>query len=112
MKAKPLLKDHTIEDAENDVKGAVKLFQYRAGENAFYIPGLINWSYLPYSVIDKAYARTREYSSNGCCGSGVEKLPVLVLEYGEDRQILQFGSMEEARNAEDVVNERLQASGK
>ena len=62
FKIKPLLPDAEISDPRKDLKRAVTIEQYKAGEEAVFFPDGFNWQYLPYSEI-KAVIRARSKDS-------------------------------------------------
>ena len=59
---KPLLRDAVIDDPRKDLKRAVTIEQYKAGEEAVFFPDGFNWQYLPYREI-KAVIRARSLDS-------------------------------------------------
>ena len=62
FKINPLLEDATIEDPRADLKRAVTIEQYKAGEEAVFFPDGFNWVYLPYREL-KAVIRARSLDS-------------------------------------------------
>ena len=62
FKINPLLEDATIEDPRADLKRAVTIEQYKAGEEAAFFPDGFNWGYLPYREL-KAVIRARSLDS-------------------------------------------------
>ena len=71
-----------------------------------FIPSGFSWAYIPYSAITNIEARTQNYAANGCCGSGVYKLPVLVIEHSIGKQILQCDNMKDAEMAVEIVRRK------
>lgn len=106
MKYNSLISETRIEDPEKDFKDGQKLSRYVFGERALYIPKGFSWDYIPYSAITRVESRTQNYAAKGCCGSGVEKLPVLLIEYASGKQVLQCDSPEDAEKAEGIVSGR------
>lgn len=62
FKIKPLLPDATISDPGKDLKRAVTIEQFKAGEQAVFFPDGFNWQYLPYREI-KAVIRAKSKDS-------------------------------------------------
>lgn len=62
FKIKPLLPDALIENPREDLRGAVTIEQFKAGEKAVFFPDGFNWLYLPYREI-KAVIRARSLDS-------------------------------------------------
>ena len=62
FKIKPLLPDAEISDPGKDLKRAVTIEQYKAGEEAVFFPDGFNWQYLPYREI-KAVIRAKSKDS-------------------------------------------------
>ena len=62
FKIRPLLPDAEIDDPRADLKKAVTIEQYKAGEKAIFFPDGFNWQYLPYREI-KAVIRARSLDS-------------------------------------------------
>ena len=62
FKIRPLLPGGEIEDPRADLKRAVTIEQYKAGEEAVFIPDGFNWQYIPYREL-KAVIRARSLDS-------------------------------------------------
>ena len=62
FKIRPLLEDARIDDPRADLKAAVAIEQFKAGEEAVYFPDGFNWDYLPYREI-KAVIRAKSLDS-------------------------------------------------
>ena len=62
FKIKPLLPDAVIDDPRADLKKALTVEQYKAGEEALFMPDGFNWLYLPYREL-KAVIRARSLDS-------------------------------------------------
>lgn len=58
----PLLPDAEIDDPGADLKGALTVEQFKAGEEAVYFPDKFGWLYLPYREI-KAVIRAKSLDS-------------------------------------------------
>ena len=63
FKINPLLKDAVIDHPREDLKRAVTIEQYQAGEEAVFFPDGFNWQYLPYREL-KAVIRAKSMDSN------------------------------------------------
>ncbi len=103
MRFKPLIPENTIDNPKEDFERGQKLSRYVMGEKALYIPHGFSWEYIPYAAVTKAQVRTQNYAAKGCCGSGVKKLPVLVIEYDFRKQIRQCDSMEDVERVEQII---------
>lgn len=62
FKITPLLPDAVISDPQKDLKRAVTIEQFKAGEEAVFFPDGFNWQYLPYSEL-KAVIRAKSKDS-------------------------------------------------
>ena len=62
FKITPLLPDAVISDPKKDLKRAVTIEQFKAGEEAVFFPDGFNWQYLPYSEL-KAVIRAKSKDS-------------------------------------------------
>ncbi len=63
FKIKPLLPDAVIDDPKKDLKRAVTIEQFKAGEEAIFFPDGLNWQYLPYREL-KAVIRAKSKDSS------------------------------------------------
>ncbi|MDO5132332.1 MAG: hypothetical protein Q4D81_05075 [Eubacteriales bacterium] len=62
FKITPILPDATIEDPRADLKKAVTVEQFKAGEEAVFFPDGFDWEYLPYREV-KAVIRAKSLDS-------------------------------------------------
>ena len=62
FKINPLLKDAVIDHPREDLKRAVTIEQYKAGEEAVFFPDGFIWQYLPYREL-KAVIRAKSMDS-------------------------------------------------
>lgn len=63
FKIKPILPDAVIDDPKKDLKRAVTIEQFKAGEEAIFFPDGLNWQYLPYREL-KAVIRAKSKDSS------------------------------------------------
>jgi hypothetical protein len=101
FKIRPLLPDAEIDDPRADLKKAVTIEQYKAGEKAVFFPDGFNWQYLPYREI-KAVVRARSLDSTDrwLVKYAVEK-PSIRLLFRDSFKIL---IMERDRNADTLAS--------
>lgn len=62
FKIRPVLPDAVIDNPRSDLRRAVTIEQFKAGEEAVFFPDGLNWEYLPYREI-KAVIRARSLDS-------------------------------------------------
>ena len=101
FKIRPLLPGAEIRNPRADLKKAVTIEQYKAGEEALFIPDGFNWNYLPYREI-KAVIRARSLDSNDrwLVKYAVEK-PSIRLLFRDSFKLL---IMERDRNADTLAS--------
>lgn len=114
FKIRPLLPDAEIDDPRGDLKKAVTIEQFKAGEEALFMPDGFNWLYLPYREL-KAVIRARSLDSTDrwLVKYAVEK-PSIRLLFRDSFHIL---IMDKDRNADTLAHllkdyrEEAQAKG-
>ena len=101
FKIRPLLPGAEIRNPRADLKKAVTIEQYKAGEEALFIPDGFNWNYLPYREI-KAVIRARSLDSTDrwLVKYAVEK-PSIRLLFRDSFKLL---IMERDRNADTLAS--------
>ena len=97
FKITPLLEDAVIDNPAADLKKAVTIEQFKAGEEALFMPDGFNWQYLPYREL-KAVIRARALDSTDrwLVKYAVEKPAVRLLFRDSFRVLI----MERDRNAD------------
>lgn len=100
FKIRPLLPDAVIDDPRADLRKAVTIEQYKAGEKAVYFPDGFNWDYLPYREL-KAVIRAKSLDSTDrwLVKYAVEK-PSIRLLYRDSFKIM---IMDKNRNADTLA---------
>ena len=100
FKIKPLLEDAQIEDPRRDLKKAVTIEQFKAGEKALFFPDGFNWEYLPYTEIKAVIrARSLDATDRWLVKYAVEKPSIRVLFRDSFRLMI----MEKDRNADTLA---------
>ena len=100
FKIKPLLEDAQIEDPRRDLKKAVTIEQFKAGEKALFFPNGFNWEYLPYTEIKAVIrARSLDATDRWLVKYAVEKPSIRVLFRDSFRLMI----MEKDRNADTLA---------
>ena len=99
-KITPLVEDAVIEDPRADLKRAVTVEQFKAGEEAVFFPDGFQWQYLPYREI-KAVIRARSLDSSDrwLVKYAVEK-PSIRIMYRDGFKVM---IMERDRNADTLA---------
>lgn len=111
FKIRPLLPDAVISDPKKDLKKAVTIEQFKAGEEAVFFPDGLNWQYLPYTELKAVIrARSKDSTDRWLVKYTVDK-PSIRLLFRDSFKIM---IMERERNADmlaDLLKEhREQAS--
>ena len=100
FKIRPLVPDAVIDDPRADLRKAITIEQYKAGEKAVYFPDGFNWEYLPYREL-KAVIRAKSMDSTDrwLVKYAVEK-PSIRLLYRDSFKLM---IMERNRNADTLA---------
>ena len=67
-----------IADAAADLRGALKVEQYRVGKEAIYLPAGLRWEYIPRSALKSAADSHRSVTA-GHCVTVTERKPAVEL---------------------------------
>ena len=101
FKITPLLPDAVINDPKKDLKGAVTIEQFKAGEEAVYFPDGFNWQYLPYSEIKAVIrARSKDSTDRWLVKYSVDKPSIRLLF----RDTFKIMIMDKERNADTLAD--------
>ena len=100
FKIRPLVPGATIDHPRADLRRAVTIEQFKAGEEAVYFPDGLNWDYLPYREL-KAVIRARSLDSTDrwLVKYAVEK-PSIRLMFRDSFKLM---IMERERNADTLA---------
>lgn len=94
---RPLLADAVIEDPRADLKGAVTVEQFKAGEEAVFFPEGLGWQYLPYQELKAVIrAKSLDATDRWLVKYAVEKPSIRLLF----RDTFKVMIMERERNAD------------
>ncbi len=106
FKIKPLLPDAVIDDPRADLKKALTVEQYKAGEEALFMPDGFNWLYLPYREL-KAVIRARSLDSTDrwLVKYAVEK-PAVRLLFRDSFRVLILDKERNADTLADLLKDR------
>ena len=97
FKINPLLSDAVIEDPKADLKRAVTVEQFKAGEEAVFFPDGMNWKYLPYRELKAVIrAKTKDSTDRWLVKYTVDK-PSIRLLFRDSFYVM---IMERERNAD------------
>ena len=93
-----------IEQINEDYNKAVKIGQYRLGQEAIFYPGFPGPWYLPFASVTKALTRNTSLPLTGCCGKALPMVR-LRLYYGNQEGFMDFmfEKPEEANRALDQL---------
>ena len=101
FKINPLLPDAVISDPRKDLKRAVTIEQFKAGEEAVYFPDGFNWQYLPYSEIKAVIrARSKDSTDRWLVKYSVDKPSIRLLF----RDTFKIMIMDKERNADTLAD--------
>ena len=82
-----------IRDVRSDFKSAVRVEQYRLGQNALYLPEGLRWKYIPLSEIQNVEESFRVISA-GHCVPVREKRPEIDISFSGQTLHLQLEKQE------------------
>lgn len=112
FKIRPLLPDAVISDPKKDLKKAVTIEQFKAGEEAVFFPDGLNWQYLPYTELKAVIrARSKDSTDRWLVKYTVDK-PSIRLLFRDSFKIM---IMERERNADmlaDLLKEHRELAGR
>jgi len=101
FKIRPLLPDAVISDPRKDLKRAVTIEQYKAGQEAVFFPDGFNWEYLPYSELKAVIrARSKDSTDRWLVKYTVEKPSIRLLF----RDTFKIMIMDKERNADTLAD--------
>lgn len=101
FKIKPLLPDALIDDPKKDLKKAVTIEQFKAGEEAIFFPDGLNWQYLPYREIKAVIrAKTKDSSDRWLVKYSVDRPSIRLLF----RDSFKLMIMDKDRNADTLAD--------
>ena len=106
FRIEPLLPDALIEDPKADLKRAVTIEQFKAGEEAVFFPDGFNWKYLPYREIKAAIrAKSLDSSDRWLAKYAVEK-PSIRLLFRDSFQVMILDRNRNADTLASLIKER------
>lgn len=76
MEMKSICRSCSVENPAADYKSAVRIGNFRFGEEAVYIPSFPGTRYLPLSAPCRAWMQQSVIAAKGCCGA---QIPIYVL---------------------------------
>ena len=101
FKIRPLLPDAVISDPRKDLKRAVTIEQYKAGQEAVFFPNGLNWDYLPYRELKAVIrAKSKDSTDRWLVKYTVDK-PAIRLLFRDSFKIM---IMERDRNADTLAD--------
>lgn len=101
FKINPLLPDAVISDPKKDLKRAVTIEQFKAGEEAVFFPDGFNWQYLPYSEIKAVIrAKSKDSTDRWLVKYSVDKPSIRLLF----RDTFKIMIMDKERNADTLAD--------
>lgn len=101
FKINPLLPDAVISDPRKDLKRAVTIEQFKAGEEAVFFPDGFNWQYLPYSEIKAVIrAKSKDSTDRWLVKYSVDKPSIRLLF----RDTFKIMIMDKERNADTLAD--------
>ena len=101
FKIRPLLPDAVIKDPRKDLKRAVTIEQYKAGQEAVFFPDGLNWDYLPYRELKAVIrAKAKDSTDRWLVKYTVDK-PAIRLLFRDSFKIM---IMERDRNADTLAD--------
>ena len=101
FKINPLLPDAVISDPRKDLKRAVTIEQFKAGEEAVFFPDGFNWQYLPYSEIKAVIrAKSKDSTDRWLVKYSVDKPSIRLLF----RDTFKIMIMDKERNADTMAD--------
>jgi hypothetical protein len=101
FKIRPLLPDAVISDPRKDLKRAVTIEQFKAGQEAVFFPDGLNWEYLPYRELKAVIrAKAKDSTDRWLVKYTVDK-PAIRLLFRDSFKIM---IMERDRNADTLAD--------
>jgi hypothetical protein len=101
FKIRPLLPDAVISDPRKDLKRAVTIEQYKAGQEAVFFPNGLNWDYLPYRELKAVIrAKSKDSTDRWLVKYAVDK-PAIRLLFRDSFKIM---IMDRDRNADTLAD--------
>ena len=96
---------YTLPDPKAAYRGAQRVAQYRAGEEAFFFPAFPFSQYLPYAALTRVWTQNSQLPLTGCCGKA---LPIVLLraeyENAQGESVVQNFQFETLALAEKVLD--------
>ena len=106
FKMKSLAQSHSLEDAEQDYRTAIRVEQFRVSDRAIYFAAFPGTQYIPFDALSQVKVRNTALSVTGTCG---KQLPMVCLRASYDGEFYKDFLFEKRTVAEKVLD-RIRAA--
>ena len=100
MAWKSLKEDTEVKDLKGQLKGSVKIEQYRISNDALFLPKKL---YIPIDSIEKIQIRRSQMNTTNCCGMSFPVYNVIVFYGGKKPEKIMFEKNEHAQEFADLI---------